>query len=410
MAVKPNYKYITKIPLGKSKNGRPLYRYFYTRQAYQAYLNSIKNQKQEIANKKLNTTDGKLLKPKLNVPIDKPLTPKQESVNKKLDITSINSFISKLASNNSVSNKISNMLNNTVESLKSSVDKGKKAIESLFDDKGDKSVNEMWTEINNESNQTKSSKPKMQNEEKKWFELKPGKEETIKDEYDLPLKSQKTTKDEDMAATNPNYNTGDYGYTHNCASCTLAYDLRRRGYDVQAASDIDSESISSITEWYKQYDKKTGKYVKPETTRISDLYEFEDIYKERTVEDVTNRIERDILKHGDGARGHFMVKWKDGGGHDMAWEVENGKVVIYDTQINQKRTVKEIMELSVIDDLSGSGVQYFRSDNLEVDITKTKTNIVKRNAKTSQERKERKHKRDQLNNIAKNIRNSKKLF
>ena len=55
---------------------------------------------------------------------------------------------------------------------------------------------------------------------------------------DLPLKTKATTLDEDMAAINPNYNTNiKSNYDENCGACTIAYDLRRRGYDVAVVDE-----------------------------------------------------------------------------------------------------------------------------------------------------------------------------
>jgi len=39
---------------------------------------------------------------------------------------------------------------------------------------------------------------------------------------------------QDLADTNPNFETGLDGYTLNCANCTVAYEMRRRGFDVEA--------------------------------------------------------------------------------------------------------------------------------------------------------------------------------
>lgn len=39
-----------------------------------------------------------------------------------------------------------------------------------------------------------------------------------------------------------------------------------------------------------------------------------------------------IVKHGERARGEISVLWAAGGGHSMAWEVIDGKPVIFDCQ------------------------------------------------------------------------------
>ena len=42
------------------------------------------------------------------------------------------------------------------------------------------------------------------------------------------------SQEQDLAMTNPLYNTGDACYRNNCQRCVVAYEARRRGYDVHA--------------------------------------------------------------------------------------------------------------------------------------------------------------------------------
>lgn len=170
------------------------------------------------------------------------------------------------------------------------------------------------------------------------------------------LATQKTTlkKSEDQAAVNPYYYTNDDKYTTNCAYCTAAYDLRRRGYDVEAAaiSDDHNNKITKISSWYKD----------------ADVVTFNDLVKEygtsgskTSVKEAAEYLEKDLLKHGEGSMGHFCIQWRNGGGHDIVWEVENGEVIFRDCQTNS--TTKDI-ETYIS---RGKTFEYFRSDNLEID-------------------------------------------
>lgn len=175
----------------------------------------------------------------------------------------------------------------------------------------------------------------------------------------LPVKTETFTHDEDMAAINPKYNgisTQLNSYTLNCAYCTAAYDLRLRGYDVEADSKAvqfdDPTTNSEIMSWYdgaeletlwgsiEEYDPKA--------------YERGDIDAEGAAE----CLEKDLISHGEGARGHLLIDWAGGGGHDVIWEIENNEVVIRDCQTNDK--------LEVIDYLQyASNMYYFRTDNIQ---------------------------------------------
>lgn len=76
---------------------------------------------------------------------------------------------------------------------------------------------------------------------------------------DLTLKTKATILDEDMAAINPSYYTNDIAhYDENCGACTIAYDLRRRGYDVAAVDeDTYHKSGGTVTDLLNCYDDPT---------------------------------------------------------------------------------------------------------------------------------------------------------
>lgn len=182
---------------------------------------------------------------------------------------------------------------------------------------------------------------------------------------ELNLKHGATTLDEDMALVNPNYNPDTYGkdnsdlYDQNCAVCSLVYDLRRRGYDVTAAS----ETVTALD------DGKTGLSIFDildcyEGADINNIVTMNDALKADgkstdtvTMSDVLSSMEKAMLSEGEGARGQLSLYWTVGGGHSVSWEVENGKVVIRDSQTNKKYKLSDYK--SQINNL-----YYLRTDNL----------------------------------------------
>lgn len=120
---------------------------------------------------------------------------------------------------------------------------------------------------------------------------------------------------------------------NNCAYCSLAYDLRRRGYDVVANETIDvRNSFGMVT--------RHGGLTK---TDISEIYEGlrGDNFKSLDGDDlliskktVKNALDT-LSAEGEGARGIIAVGWSDFSGHALNYEVHDGKTYIIDSQIGK---------------------------------------------------------------------------
>ena len=176
----------------------------------------------------------------------------------------------------------------------------------------------------------------------------------------LQKKPVPMTKSEDMAACNPNYSNGGV-YKVNCVSCVMAYDLRRRGYDVEAMG-IDTRK-GTVGRFFAQ----RGFY-KGET-----IVTFEDIVgsKKARLTDpkaAVRQLSDSILKNEDGSRGMLEIWKKSGAGHVVIWEVDDGSVVVRDPQNNTIVDLEDYMKKAVSFD-------YFRTDNLE--LTKKAGRLVK---------------------------------
>lgn len=133
----------------------------------------------------------------------------------------------------------------------------------------------------------------------------------------LDLKKDPAFEGTDSGEINEKYNSDPFDPEHgdefNCYSCSLAYELRRRGYDADSILDDDGETYETITKFYDAPIEKP--------TISTD------------VRDVTKSMEDKMLSEGDGASGHIMVYWRDGsGGHDMTWQVSENQLYIIDNQ------------------------------------------------------------------------------
>lgn len=180
--------------------------------------------------------------------------------------------------------------------------------------------------------------------------------------------------DEHMAEINEEYNFLYDARSMNCAYCTTAYEMRMRGYDVQAA-DYEEDTYDAlpwgIDAWYKNGDME---YISPNGNTV-DI----NMYTDSNKESMHNKLFEDVLRADDdiaytaekvryaletnnppNSRGNLCVYWEGGGGHSMAYEIDSkGRIIIRDCQVNEIYTVEQLVDMGVRD------VFYMRTDNLE---------------------------------------------
>lgn len=130
------------------------------------------------------------------------------------------------------------------------------------------------------------------------------------------LKNKEMTSEEDAARVNPSVKNFDSNTKNNCMLCTSTYELRRRGYEVQAKKASYGYSPNDIKAWYP----------KAKIEKVSGT----------NTKDAAAKLKSTIVKQGEGARGNLMITWKNSfGGHSVAYEVKQGKLRIIDTQVNK---------------------------------------------------------------------------
>ncbi len=125
----------------------------------------------------------------------------------------------------------------------------------------------------------------------------------------------------DHGNANPGYSKGTKGYRINCQSCVVAYEMRRRGYDVEARSYSNSNALQKEL----SYDA-THAWIDPRTG----THPVRDLYQDANDPDglapwLESRIE-------EGARYSMSVAWQMGGGHIVTVERDEDGVRIYDPQ------------------------------------------------------------------------------
>ena len=159
----------------------------------------------------------------------------------------------------------------------------------------------------------------------------------------LKRKTTETNQNEDMAACNPKYSKGGV-YKNNCISCALTYDMRRRGYDVEAMP-IDTTSATNGS-----LPVQLGFY-KGEKLESFEVPNDPDV--------AVKQFTKNIVSYGDGSRGMLRIRWKNGDGHAVVWEVDGNSVIVRDPQNN---TIVDLLDYM----RRAKTFYYFRADNLEL--------------------------------------------
>lgn len=186
-----------------------------------------------------------------------------------------------------------------------------------------------------------------QNLDGKDYTKKEGEYEKLSE---LKKKSYSSTIDDDLKQANPRLGN-QKGKVNNCTFCSVALEMRQRGYDVRARSKakgaVTEKLYSDMFEGFKM--KRLHTQRAPKESRKD--------YANRAYNDLCNEIE----KFGNGSRGYVGVKWeKTNSGHAMYWTVQNDRVSFYDGQSGKKNLDREF---SLADPSSYS---YARLDNLKL--------------------------------------------
>lgn len=153
--------------------------------------------------------------------------------------------------------------------------------------------------------------------------------------------------------TNPNY-SGDYSeYSMNCQRCVIAYELRRRGYDVEALPTFEGDKLPLV-----RYSKNKlysgawrGAFQKSKLESVG----------AKTSQGVIDNIEKRMTDFGPGSRAVIQIFYKGGGGHVFNVENVGGKVVYIEAQTGKVKNIQNTLSMVHTGD-----VNFVRTDNLRI--------------------------------------------
>ena len=160
---------------------------------------------------------------------------------------------------------------------------------------------------------------------------------------------------DDVMETNPKAAANRPWYLNNCSHCSVAYDLRRRGFNVTAAPGM-GETQATVDKFYINGEKKIvspaleGSFTQNAGTKSTKWTEMKQRYHELVdakslaelhpdrfeaaqrahAENIVNTCE----SFGPNVRGNLSFKLATGGGHNIAFETNSsGKVKFIDSQL-----------------------------------------------------------------------------
>jgi hypothetical protein len=146
---------------------------------------------------------------------------------------------------------------------------------------------------------------------------------------ELKKKNKLLSSDDDVKLVNPN--SGMPGSTENCVYAAIAYDMRRRGYDVQARRCRNPQNLTSYIT--KVYSGTIHTYVPRTTSTIGISENVQNNAYKNTLELI--KLVNDAHKNkSNTSRGIVAVGWKGSPcGHCFNYEYDNGKITFYDPQV-----------------------------------------------------------------------------
>lgn len=140
------------------------------------------------------------------------------------------------------------------------------------------------------------------------------------------FKKQKISIQEDVKNINPKYSIFNSKYNMNCGNCSIAFEMRRRGYDVEANPNSLGMKISNLGEFFSGL--KSESFIQMD---IPNLIQNAKPTTQRG-KDIEKLISSNIAKAYEGDASGSLFFPHTYGSHWINWVKEGDKVSFYDGQ------------------------------------------------------------------------------
>ena len=197
------------------------------------------------------------------------------------------------------------------------------------------------------------------------------------------LKRQTTEKtlEENVKRVNPDYRLEGNNGKINCVNCSMALELRRRGYEVSAQLTSGGKNGFEVAKQCFPKSKNTDVVARPKVDldkkgkpknqiQVDEWNRFwnkadKAVQSSGGNKELAQKSMSALKSEPPGSRGQVLVTWNRWSGHSMGYEVTpEGKVRIIDSQINKIYTEKMLRRTCTF--------SYQRLDNAEFNTKKVK--------------------------------------
>lgn len=175
----------------------------------------------------------------------------------------------------------------------------------------------------------------------------------------LPRKTKNLSIDEDIKSINPGYSILNKGSTNNCGNCMMAFEMRRRGYDVKARLNEDGMKISHLGEFFTGLKSESFVQMRPSEKILNSTGKE----KGKLVKDL---ITNNISKQYDGNASGALFFPHEYGSHWINWVKDSSGIHFYDGQ-NPKYNIDDLFQdYKYNPNLFEAGLTSIRLDDLKV--------------------------------------------
>ncbi len=172
--------------------------------------------------------------------------------------------------------------------------------------------------------------------------------ETLKDA--LGKRGEPMSIAEAVKGANPYYDGSYKEFSENCQRAVVAYEARRRGYDVTAQPTFAGDKLPQSNVAGSGNGRWQGAFKGAKSESVG----------ANTADGVHKNIEAKMKEYGDGARAIVKIQWKNGDGHVFNVERKNGKTHYVDAQIGAKYDPKQLFT-----QVKPQSTRIVRTDNLK---------------------------------------------